>query len=188
MIPRLLAFMAVITFTGVPLGCGYHFIDASAPYGVATMVVVPFQENEPVGLSQSLARELAILLAQRGVSIRTSSTERSGRLQGVITSSHVSPAPTSSVDTSVPSYRLRITVKAHLTGPDGDSLWKKSYTLNDTFLSASGYSPETALVTESQRRKAMFRLGQEFSKRIVEDLALTSALSSSGDLQNASSK
>ena len=186
--PRLPVLGVLLLLTAQTLSCGYNFVNASAPYGVSAITVTPFREKEPVGISQSLARALSIRLAQGGVSVRTSKSATAGQLTGTVHASGVNPAPTSAVDKSVPSYRIRVTVGARLRSPEGAVLWEKTYTLNDTFLSAPGYEPETALITEAQRRTATQRLVEEFALRITEDLVLSSTLSSQGDSNDASSK
>jgi outer membrane lipopolysaccharide assembly protein LptE/RlpB len=184
---RTLGLAALLLLVTAVTGCGYTFLSTAAPFGRSTITVIPFREQEPVGISQSLAHHLALRLAQGGVSVQSSPSTSAATLSGKVISARVSPSPASAVDVSVPSYRVQVQLQVVLSDNQGTILWKRDYNLKDTFLAAKTAStPDSILVTEAYRRRTIERLAAESADQIYQDLILSSSIQTPGDTSHAS--
>ena len=160
----------------ISASCGYRSLSSATPFNVSSITIIPFHENEPVGLSQSLANYLAIELAQSGVTLSKSTPPTGAILSGNIHSASMSATPTSAVDRTIPSFQINLRLSVTLEDAKGRILWKKSYGLSDSFLQDFRKEPESVLVTESNRRVALNRLSQVAAKQIYSDLMISHSL------------
>lgn len=184
---RTLGLAALLLLVTATTACGYSFLSTAAPFGRSTITVVPFREQQPLGISQSLAHHLALRLAQGGVSVQSSPSTPAATLSGKVVTARVSPSPASAVDVSVPSYRVQVQLQVVLSDDQGATLWKRDYNLQDTFLAAkTGSTPDSILVTEAYRRRALERLAEESADQIYQDLILSSSIQTPGDTSHAS--
>jgi outer membrane lipopolysaccharide assembly protein LptE/RlpB len=160
--------------------CGYTVVRGDAPFGAHRIAVIPFQEDEPIGLSTELSRELAVLLAADGVHVTANAESADGVLTGVVlaAASSISPVAASG---RIPAYRLRVVVRARLI--DGErELWTASVNANDSFLpSESPASVETqTLETEANRRRALGRLAVSIARDLHQQLVIASSVKQAG--------
>lgn len=160
----------------ITASCGYRALTSATPFNATSVTIIPFHENEPVGLSQSLANYLAIQLAQSGVALSKSLKPTGAILSGNIKSAAIVATPTSAVDSAIPSFQINLKLAVKLKDAKGRILWKKSYTLSDSFLQDLNKESESVLVTESNRRVALNRLSQAAAEQIYSDLMISHSL------------
>jgi len=173
-------FLGVVLLTSA--SCGYRPLSSATPFNATSVTIIPFHENEPVGLSQSLANSLAIQLAQSGVALSKSLKPTGATLSGNIKSAAIVATPTSAVDSAIPSFQINLKLAVKFKDSKGRILWQKSYTLSDSFLQDLDRQPDSVLVTESNRRVALTRLSQAAAQQIHSDLMISNSLQSSAQL------
>ena len=157
-------------------GCGYRLLSSPTPFNASSVTIIPFHENEPVGLSPILANYLSLQLAQSGVALSNSSNDTGATLTGYIKSAGIVATPTSALESAIPSFQINLKLTVKLEDAKGRTLWNKAYTLTDSFLQDLKREPESVLVTESNRRVALNRLAQLASEKICSDLMIAHSL------------
>src|SRR5687768_7898377 len=65
-------------------GCGYGLMHGAAPFGAQRVAVVPFAEQQPIGMAPEMAGHLARLLAAGGVTLVLDQGEADAVLTGRI--------------------------------------------------------------------------------------------------------
>ncbi len=153
-------------------GCGYQMIQADAPFGVRTLQLVPFVEEEPVGLAADLGAALAAALARGGVQLTGDRRTSDGQLTGTIVSENTYKA---SLEATVPAYEVQLVVHVELRRA-GAVVWTTDVSASEAFLPATTDDADTqTLGTEVNRRKALARLAVRLADIIHERLVIASA-------------
>ncbi len=156
--------------------CGYRLLSSPTPFNASSVTIIPFHENEPVGLSPLLSNYLSLQLAKSGVALSNSTTDTGATLSGYIKSAGIVATPTSALESAIPSFQISLKLAVKFEDAKGRILWNKSYTLTDSFLQDLKREPESVLVTESNRRVALNRLAQSAAEQICSDLMISHSL------------
>lgn len=168
--------LAALLCLWIALGsCGYRFVRSDKPFGVHYIAVVPFAEPEPVGIAPDLTHELARLLAAGGMVVIPNRSGAQAILSGEVLGFSASQSPIKSPGENIPAYRVSISLKAHLVNVHGKTLWTTRVSAGEDYLAQGGRTPETVLVTEANRRRAIKRLAETTARRIHEELILAGA-------------
>lgn len=170
------ALAAVLALVGH--ACGYTVVQAGPPFGAERVAVVPFVEDEALGVAADLATELAQRLAGSGVALTTDRAGADAVLSGRIEPLGVGAAPVSSP--SVPMTLFHLTLVANVTLTRGKAeLWRARVVASDDYqaLDPGSYAQLSGadLGSESRRREALRRASRSLARAIAEQLALASA-------------
>lgn len=179
--PRhILALALCVTCTPLLESCGYVLVRGNNLFGANTIAVIPFAEEEPVGLTTDLSHALTRLLSQHGMHVTHNQEHAQAILTGAIVSSSTRTSPVS-IGARVPAYNIRITIHAWLASPKGTKSWETRLTLEEGFLAAGSDTLPDArtLRTESNRTRALLRVSERAARMIHEQLMLASAFASS---------
>jgi hypothetical protein len=153
-------------------GCGYHVVSGAAPFGAHTLAVVPFAEQQPLGLAPEMAAHLGRLLAAGGVHLALDEAEADAVLTGTIVATH---APSTTLKT-VQIYTVGTLVHAELRDAHGARLWAGDVTLREDFLPTDPIQDIQPLVSETNRRTALRRLAERAAVAVHEALVVASAV------------
>ncbi len=171
-VPAALAAFAALMLAG----CGYALVQTNAPYGAERILLEPFVEEVPLGLSADLTRAMAERLAAGGVRLTQDRALAVAVLSGTIASARTSISPTSaSLGGRVNAYRLTVKVTASLVSPADESLWTGAVTIVEDFLPGVA-GEEQILATEASRRRALRRLAESAAADLHAQLVMKSAL------------
>jgi hypothetical protein len=166
---------ALAAFAGAALpGCGYKLVRPCAPFGASPVAVVPFLEDEPVGIAPDLAQALAELLAASGATLTNDRHAADAVLTGRVLT--ITTAPVANPSATIQMYRVTVTLLATLTRGKTE-LWRSQLTVSDDFLPATPapLAPTTELATEANRREALRRLARAAAQSLADQLRLASA-------------
>jgi len=154
-------------------GCGYHLVNARAPFGLRRVAVVPFVEDEIAGISADLAQELATELGAMGVDLTADRGSADAVLAGHIVSARTYPIVSPK---GILSYQVSVVVLATLTKASKE-VWRSQIEAHDDFppTAQPASEPGGALVTEASRRMALHRAAQRAAREIRERLVLAAA-------------
>lgn len=155
--------------------CAYSVVSSGAPFGVHRIAVVPFVEDEPVGLSADLGVALAERLAAGGVRIVPNRETADGVLTGRIISASTQRSPTVGAQTAVPAYGVTTRVEAVLSRGDA-VVWRTQLVVREDFLASQTGGDTETLETEANRRRALHRIVEELARELHERLVVASAL------------
>lgn len=161
---------------GTLTGCGYHWLYANAPFGAASIAVVPFQETNTVGLAPDLAQELTRRIAAGGVVLSLDRGHADAVLNGRI---HVTTGANATLS-GVSAYQLTAAVHAELVDQAGGTLWRTDLNVQEDFLPANATTDPQPLATETNRRMALHRLAERAAGALHESLLMASALHPKG--------
>jgi len=170
-------------------GCGYRVVRGDNPFGAEKIAVIPFAEEEPIGISGVVARELAALLARDGVHIVMSPEHADAVLSGTVLSEQTSKSPVAATGTTVPAYRIAVTVEAHLKRHN-EKLWSGQANSRDSFLPARApqsndwdtqHAQTHTLQTDANRRQALERLAVDLAHTLHQQLVIDGELSRGGN-------
>jgi hypothetical protein len=150
-------------------GCGYAPLVTAAPFGAQRIAVLPFLEDEAVGIAPDLLQELSTLLAQGGTTLTVDRQHADAVLTGTVTESRAAPAP--GFASVVSSYELSIVVKAKLVRAD-DTLFTTTVTATDDYLTSRDGTTSAPLLTEANRREAVRRLARTLARQLYDQLAM----------------
>jgi len=151
-------------------GCGYTSLHHGTPYGVRRLALVPFGEQQPLGMSPDLAHALALELAACGVELVPSRSDADGVLSGEVTNIMTLP---STVGSGVAAYGVRALVGATLN-VGGRVVWTTAQWVADDYQPGSG-GLEYSLATEANRREAVRRMAVAAAQQIRTALVLAAA-------------
>lgn len=157
-------------------GCGYAIVQTGPVFGAQEIAVVPFVEDEPVGIAGDLATALAERLAAAGITL-TPSRDRAGAvLSGRIVAVGTSTAPISDPTLPITIYRVNLVVLATLTRGKQE-LWHTQVVLNDDFLpNLNNTEPAADLGTEANRRESLLRIIRSLAQSLTDQLRIAAAV------------
>ena len=165
-----LGFVFVPTL-GALVACGYRTVASPTPSGIERIALAPFDEDTPLGLSPELTREFSQLLASDGI-VLAAREDADAILTGRIVSSRTGTSPASGDDARVPAYEIEAKLEARLVGRSGETLWQATIDLREDFLAGAVGGPSAGLFTETQRRRAVFRMAQRAAQELHTQLQL----------------
>ena len=155
-------------------GCGYYLVHLDAPFGVKTICVVPFVEEEPLGLSPALTAKLSTLLAAEGLVLTTDRSAADGVLTGRIVEAGTAGSATNTKQIQI--YRFIAKIEAQLVDQDGTKLWQKTINLEESFLPNREKGPSSALATDANRIMSLRRLAAEAARQLHTALVVESTI------------
>jgi outer membrane lipopolysaccharide assembly protein LptE/RlpB len=155
--------------------CAYNVVSGSAPFGARRIAVVPFVEDEPIGLSADLAAALAERLANDGVQVVSDRELADGVLTGRVVSASTQRSPAVGSQTAVPAYDVTTRVEAVLNRGDR-VVWRAALSLREDFLASQTGTDTQILATEANRRRALHRIVEQLARELHQRLVLASTL------------
>ena len=144
--------------------CGYHLVGYDSPLGIKTISVVPFVEEEPLGLSADLTAALCERLASEGLILTTNRAEADGVVVGRVYDAR--SASSASNTRQIQVFQLIAKVEAQLKDKRGQKVWSKTITLEESFLPYKQGGANGALGTDANRRLALRRFAKEAARRL----------------------
>lgn len=145
--------------------CGYHVLDAPRALGTHRLVVLPFSESEPVGLSAALGDALRREAAASGMQLGTDAETTDLLLRGRVIATTTAPSAMLQ-SASVTAYETSVTIVAELRDAAGKRLWQQQFSFGEDFRAASDAGPNSNLTTETGRRRALLRIAERAGKEI----------------------
>lgn len=156
--------------------CGYTLVRSASLFGASRVVVEPFTEEVPLGISADVTQALAAGLAAGGLRLTQDREAADAFIRGVVVRSRTATSPTSGgLGSRVTAYRLNVSVRASLVSPAGKILWTGTTALFEDFLPGAGGEGQT-LITEANRRRALRRLAVKAAEELRAQLLIQSAM------------
>jgi hypothetical protein len=153
---------------GLASGCGYSVVQNRQPFGLTTIAVVPFAEDEAVGIAADLAQELSQQLAAGGTGLALSESGADGVLSGTVLAARTGNSPVSRIGQMAPSSSLVVMLDVVLRS-HGREVWRRTVNVADDYLPGGGYNT-ALLATETNRREALRRIAGEAARQIYKEL------------------
>ncbi len=167
-------------------GCGYAPVVSNSLLGRNRILVEPFAEDTPVGLSADLTAAMALRLASQGITLCVSPANAEATLSGRIVSAATVRSPTSGVGSSVAAYDMRVRIEAWLHDKGDKELWHTAVDVAESFLPAALPTEITSpwdgqlAATEANRRRALRRLAETAAQQLSDRLAIANATTRPG--------
>ena len=153
--------------------CGYQTVYGKKPFGLSTLALVPFAEEEAIGIAPDIAQELSVRLAAGGMQLVASQDAADGVLTGVVVLARTEASPIAGANT--PSYGLAVLIRAQLANQKG-VLWKKDLWVRDDYLpNRDRTNIAYTLATETNRRQALSRIAIKAAEELHRELLFYSA-------------
>lgn len=160
------------------LSCGYTSIRGPV-FGAERVAVLPFAENQPIGVGADLAEQLGKLLAADGVRLSSSETRADAILRGTVVRTYARASPTARGG-AIAAFSLHLSVRAELLGKNGEILWADTVSEESNFLSSPDTAVDGTLQTEANRRRALYRLAGELAAQLHSNLRAASTTEDDG--------
>lgn len=158
-------------------GCGYRLLRADALLGQDAVVVVPFGEQTPLGLSTPLADALRDQAASSGLRLATDPATAPLKLTGTVLSSSTTASQTRSASATVRAYAVAVIVEAELVEKDGTVRFRDRFRFREDFLASTTATAESNLETEANRRRALTLIAERAGRDIWNAVLATAAAS-----------
>lgn len=155
--------------------CAYSLVGTKAPFGAHRIAVVPFVEDEPIGLSAQLATALVERLASDGVRVVLRRETADGVLTGRIISASTRPNPSSGLGSAAPAYDVTARVEAELHRGD-KVVWRTLLDAREDFLASQSSTDTQTLEIEASRRRALHRMVEQLARELHERMVLADAM------------
>lgn len=160
--------LAAVLLGALQLQCGYRMLRSDAPFGASRIAVMPFVEQQPIGLTAELSHNLLQRLAQGGVDVVTDSRRAQAILTGTL-SLYTVPGATLQ---AVQLYNVDAVVHAELIDTQGQILWQQDVTVRESFLPPDPGQAPQPLTIESRRRVALARLAERAAHALHDALVV----------------
>ena len=150
-------------------GCGYHILQAPAPFRQTHLCVHPYGENMPFGLAGELTHHVDRLLAMQGITLSRACHAEDALLSGLVVAATTGISP-NGIGIRISAYQLSASILSILRAPNGDVLWQFQTDARENFLPPQNQVVFDALAIEANRRNALVRLAQNAAHTIVAQL------------------
>ncbi len=149
--------------------CGYQPLVTAAPFAAQRLVVLPFLEDDAVGLAPDLAQELSTLLARGGATLTVDRDAADAVVTGMIT--RVRAEATPGLTSLVSAYELTVEVSMRLVQKDA-TLFATTLSATDDYRASAADEPQSPLYTEANRREAVRRLAARLARQLYDRLSM----------------
>jgi hypothetical protein len=162
------AVASVLLVFGVS-ACGYRPLVSATPFGAERLAVLPFLEDEAVGIAPDLVQELSALFAEGGTRLTSDRQGADAVLTGKVKRSAASPTP--NLSRVISSYELTVEIDARLVRGE-KTVFATTLSATDDYLADPSDTRSSPLATEANRREAVRRLARVLARRLYDRLAM----------------
>ena len=154
----------MLLLLGLQTACGYQVLRGDKILGHSELAIAPIHEPTVIGISTALAQHLETQLLQQGLTVVNDDAQAPLRLLIELKNPRTTTTVISSIDGGVPVYQESLTVMASLRDTaTGEIRWRTQLSETDLFKQETDNTGDTALLTETGRRRALERLARLFA-------------------------
>ncbi len=158
------AALVAVSFTSA---CGYTLLRGDRPFGASAIMLLPFREAAPVGVSPLVTEALSARLLAEGVQLVRAADHADAVLSGEVVDETWRLSPGAQAQ----AYQVTLRIRAKLVGKDGASKWESEVLVSDDFLTVSGGELDL-LATEANRRRALVRMAERAAAELCEQMVM----------------
>ena len=152
--------------------CGYQALQTASLFGHSVISLETFAEESPLGLSANLASAMHQQFLQGGIVISHERASQHPRLSGKIEQITNKPSSLAGSGARIPAYQIRLKINVLLKEVSGKTLWEKTFSFSEDYLSPRASVENSVLKTEANKRRALSRLADKIAHEIHSQIFL----------------